>query len=466
MRVLGALLLGVVAVSADTIVLKNGRRIVADRVTEQGQRITYETEQGAFTLPKSIVARVEQDGALPAPRSSTRTGDAPLPSLPLSGARPEHVVVDGRVDRRYLEELARQPALSPAGRELMVASFLAAVEHEMNHGRLDAAMELARRGADAAPGDARMLMAQAAVLMQRQELRQAREVLLRARPLAGESAEFWKFLGFVDYSSDRLDDAIKSWKKSLSLAPDAEVERMLERARRETAAEERFLEAATSHFTLRFEGRQVSTAFSRELLDTLESLFRDLERDLGVSPREPITVILYANQAFRDVTQAPSWTGALFDGKVRVPVEGLEGIPPELRSVLKHEMTHSFVRARARGRCPAWLNEGLAQLQQGKSSAPFAGRLLEIWKTGKRLPLAALEEPFLGMETAAIPTAYATSLAAVEMLQDRYSLFDLGLLLDRLAAGASVDAALRAVLRLSYEELEEGLPEYLQKKTR
>lgn len=469
MRLLRPVLLCVIAaaqVSADTIVLKNGRRLTAGHVTEEAQRVVYETAQGSFTLPKSIVARVERDGPLPAAQSGaagTAGRKAPLPSLPSRSVQPDRVVVDGQVNRSYLEELARQPSPTPLARELLVASFLSALEFEMEHGRLDSALDLARRGESAAPSDPRMLMGQALVFMQRQEYRPAREILLRARNLAPNSGEVWKFLGFVEYSSDHVEEAIKSWKKSLSLAPDPEVERLIERAQRETAVEERFLEANSSHFTLRFEGQQIPVTFGRELLATLESHFRDLERDLEMAPREPILVILYTGQAFYDVTQAPSWTGALFDGKIRVPVEGLSGVTPGLSSVLKHEMAHSFVRARSRSRCPSWLNEGLAQVLEGKSSERFASRLAEMYRTGNGLHLADLAEPFSRLDPALVPAAYATSLAAVEMLRNRQGLADLGKVLDGLAAGSSMDASLRGVFGLNLEETEKQLAGYLQK---
>jgi len=35
--------------------------------------------------------------------------------------------------------------------------------------------------------------------------------------------------------------------------------------------------------------------------------------------------------------------GALNDGRIRVPVEGLTSMTEELARVLKHELTHSFV---------------------------------------------------------------------------------------------------------------------------
>jgi len=459
--------------AADTIVLKNGRRILAEKVIESERGVTYETAEGVVTLPRSIVDHVDRDGAMPPVSSGPGTGQPgttastrPAVRVPsLAGpAPPERVIVDGQVDRRYLEDLARQPALSPAGRETMVASFLSAVEFEIGHGRLSAALELAKRGVDAAPGDPRLLLGQAVVLIQQRELRQAREVLLRARTLAPNSAEVLKFLGFVEYSSDRVEEAIKTWKRAQTLAPNAEVQQLLERAERETAAEERFQEASSVHFTLRFEGRQITTDFREQILDTLEELYRQQERDLEVSPREPILVILYTSQAFYDVTQAPSWTGALNDGKIRVPLEGLETMTPALRSVLAHEMVHTFVRYRSRGRCPAWLNEGLAQLGEGRSSTRFAARLLDLYQKAALLPLASLNESYSGLDQRLVPAAYAQSLAVVEMLRDREGLPSLGRLLDRLAGGESVGAALRAVFGLSLAEVEEQLGAFLQRK--
>jgi len=49
---------------ADTIVLKNGRRIVAVRVVEEKDHVSYETAAGRLRLPRSIIARIER-GAVP-----------------------------------------------------------------------------------------------------------------------------------------------------------------------------------------------------------------------------------------------------------------------------------------------------------------------------------------------------------------------------------------------------------------
>src|SRR6267143_6822299 len=51
--------------AADTIVLKNGRRILALSAYEDGDKVRYLTSAGELSLPKSIVDHIEQGGAVP-----------------------------------------------------------------------------------------------------------------------------------------------------------------------------------------------------------------------------------------------------------------------------------------------------------------------------------------------------------------------------------------------------------------
>lgn len=459
---------------ADTIVLKNGRRVVADVVTEEENRIVYETPTGKFSLSKALVERIERDtpsllerqtpASPPPSQKATRPPEAPVPAITIASRVPG-VVKGDAVDRKYLDEVLKQRTAGPVANELMIVSFLSAMQFEIEHGRLDSALDIARAAASASPNEVRLLVGLGVVYLNREEYRPARDVLARARGIAPKWAEVWKLLGFAEYSSDRVAEAVESWKMSLSLAKDPAVEKLLERAQRETAAENRFLEANSNHFTMRFEGGQVSPAFRREMLDTLESLFRELVRDLGEpgASGDSILVILYPGQAFYDVTQAPTWSGALFDGKIRVPVEGLSSVTPQLRDVLKHEMTHSFVRARSRARCPAWLNEGLAELEEGKTISPIAATLAK-GLSAQPISLAALAEPFSAMGERAAVAAYAISIGATQMIREQNGMPAILGILDRLAAGATIDVAMRGELGYSLADAFPRLVEFLKNK--
>ena len=58
-------LLAVSSAAADTIVLKNGRHIIASNVTETADRVSYETPAGTLSLPRSIVDRIVRDDRSP-----------------------------------------------------------------------------------------------------------------------------------------------------------------------------------------------------------------------------------------------------------------------------------------------------------------------------------------------------------------------------------------------------------------
>lgn len=345
----------------------------------------------------------------------------------------------------------------------MVATFLAAVDHEMARNRLDGAFAVSEIAVRTMPLEPQLMLAHGVLLLHKQQVQAARELLLRASNSAPDSAAVWKFLGFADYLSDRTNDAIRSWKKSLTLAPDGEVQRMLDRALRETTAEARHQQAYSGHFSLRFEGRQVTPEFRAEILEVLERHFQELNRWFDAPLREAIAVILYTDQAFRDVTRAPAWAGAVNDGRLRIPVDGLAAVTPELSQVLKHELVHSFVWSKTRGRCPTWLNEGLAQYFEGWRASNDR-RLIEAWTAGTRVPWPLLEGSFMGLNPGAAALAYGQSLLGVEYLATRFGMHEVMRLLDRLAAGESSRAALQSVYRFDYAAMEQGITQFLARR--
>src|SRR5512133_593176 len=95
--------------SADTIHLKNGRKIVADRVRENGNRYEYEIGDDSYAIPKSSVDHVNA-GGLPAHNSAVeKLGDLPSFSasdtLAKEGDLVGKIIRDGKVDQDALAAL-------------------------------------------------------------------------------------------------------------------------------------------------------------------------------------------------------------------------------------------------------------------------------------------------------------------------------------------------------------------------
>jgi hypothetical protein len=188
-----------------------------------------------------------------------------------------------------------------------------------------------------------------------------------------------------------------------------------------------------------------------------------ISSELNYAPPEPIGVVLYTQQGFTDITEAPGWAGALNDGRIRVPVQGLTDVNSELSRVLRHELTHSFIQQKTHGRAPIWIQEGVAQWMEGKRSDENAGVLVQVYEQGQAAPLGRLEGSWMGLPNDMARYAYAWALANVEYLVETQGIGDLERILERIAAGGSTEQALKEVLRDDYGDLMRSTVEYLKK---
>jgi tetratricopeptide (TPR) repeat protein len=471
--VLILVLLAALPAPADVIHLKNGRTIWADQVREitNKDRIEYVLGEDTYAIPKSSVDHIDTGGAasVRAGVSAGRSGVEASNNVPdITPTAPSFnheadvagkIIRDGKVDPDALASLGQ--ASDP---ELAATAYFLAGKQESDHGNFPKAKLYYESALRFQPDNATLLIYYTAALMRTGHAAEALSYAQHAVGIAPVSPDAIAMLGFVQFASDHTPDAIRSWKKSLALRPDATVSQYLARAERESSAESDFSQRESSHFNLHFEGKDTSETFRRDLLATLDSEYDDLVRDLGYSPHNNIAVTLYTQQAFFDVTRAPSWTGAVNDGKLRIPISGVQSVTPELARILKHELTHSFVSQMSSNRCPTWLNEGIAQIEEGKSSATYGRQLAQLFTAGNEIPFNVLEGSFMSFDTPQATAAYAESLAAAEYIRDAYGMGEIAGILERLSQGSSTEAALRATVHADYRQLRDELTSKLKER--
>ena len=449
---------GAIPVSAEVIHLKSGDLIYADSVKESPDKVEYAIGDDTYAIPKSRVQSIEAGvRPQPVPSSSPSEISAYTPDTRLLGEGQflEKIVRDGSVDRVALETIASQHDPS----QTAVAFYLAG-KLDYQAGKYTESRRDFERSLENDPENPAILNYYAALLIRTGSPREAIPYAERAVHNAPDSADALAVLGYAQFAANRPRDAIQSWKLSLALRPDASIQQAIARAERESSAESSYSESETGHFVLRYEGAQSSTAFRGQLLSTLESDYEELSQQFGREPRSSIQVILYTSQAFFDVTQSPSWVGALNDGKLRIPLQGLDSVTPSLARVLKHELTHSFVNQVSMGRCPHWLHEGIAQMMEPRSLT-HGPQLAELFQSGKEIPLNSLEGGFTSLSEIQAAVAYEESLAAVEYIQLRYGMSDLLRILDRLGNGESTESALRTTIHCDYRQLQDELRDQL-----
>lgn len=460
-------LLSVSAVEADTIVLKNGRRIVAANVREDAEHVSYETPAGTMSIPKSIVARIDHDDFAYSSGARAAT-EAPVsaPHIdPVTGYEEvlSSTIHGDSIDFGYIARLESDARSgSTAAVEKVAAAHYAAAQFLAGKGDANSAIDHYRQALIFAPKKLGLLLNLAVLYLTTNQPTAALDPLERARRIDPNSFEVAKLMGWAYRDANKMDQAIEEWTRAVSLRRDPEIERALDKAERDKAEEESYRQGETLHFALKYNGA-ATPELARAILHVLEDEFRDLESQLDYTPREQIAVILYTGDAFADITRAPGWVGALNDGRIRVPVQGLTGVNSELARVLKHELTHSFVGQKSHGRAPTWLQEGVAQFMEGRRSGSAAAALVEAAGMAQPPQLKMLEGSWMNLSGDQAGFAYAYALAAVESIVQSGGMSDISRLLDRIASASSMNGALREALRSDYADLDEQTVAYLRK---
>lgn len=427
-------------------------------------RVEYDVGDDSYAIPASTVERIDAGGVAPVRSGAGSSAGLPeitppTPTFTHESDVAARVVRDGKVDTEALASLERE-----GNTEIAATGYFLAGKTETDRGNFPQARRHFESALRLQPDNSTLLVYYSACLTRTGRAAEALSYAERAARVAPDSPDALAMLGFVQFASDHTPDAIDSWKKALKLRPDATVSQYLARAERESSAESNFSQNESSHFNLHFEGKETSEAFRRDLLATLESDYDDLVRDLGYSPHNTIAVTLYTQQAFFDVTRAPAWTGAVNDGKLRIPISGITSMTSELARVLKHELTHSFVSQMSAGRCPTWLNEGIAQIEEGRSSAAYGRPLAQLFGAGNEIPYNVLEGSFMGFSTIEATAAYAESLATTEYIRDSYGMSEIPGILEHLSQGSSTEAALRTTIHSDYRQLHDEMTRWLKDK--
>jgi tetratricopeptide (TPR) repeat protein len=481
-----ALFLCTPAALADTIYLKSGISISVRKTEEKDGQVEYWVGDDEYSVPKSDVLKIESgDAPVTASQPAMATSGAPamqdltrrepsqttasqhekvklsLPAGPRqndsywSGLR-SRIMVRDTIDDIRLAEIELQHDL----RTTENAYFLAGVI-DMERGNTSKASGYFEHAIAAKPDDVNLLQWHAAALASQGKYADAAYELERATTLKPDSVQLLRMLGAARYDADRVADAISAWKHALELSPDPATERLLHKAEREMQVEEKSSRKESRHFTLHYQGKETGPELQQEILTSLETGYQDLSSQLGYEPGENIIVILYTQKEFMDITEAPSWAGALNDGKLRIPIGGITAMDPELERNLKHELTHSFVNSLGRGRCPVWLNEGLAQIMEPRSASTYARQLSPIFVQRKAIPFSILERSFTRFSNLQAEIAYAESLSAVEYLRSRYGMSEIVRMLQNIASGADTEQALQRSTGLDYSVLQDRIGDYL-----
>ncbi len=204
--------------------------------------------------------------------------------------------------------------------------------------------------------------------LRRYRLDEAHDVLAPALELHPDNPDLWLLFADTLTLQGDLPGAIEAYTSAVSFATDKQrdvAQTLLDRARRQWDVEQDYLTDTTSSFVIRSPNDPSSPLWGPQLAGVLERARAEVGNALGTHPQQRATVILYDRETFRDVTGTHDWVGGLFDRKIRLSIRDmpLEDQRDEIESTFRHEYAH-FIVSEIAPRCPAVLNEGIAQYVQ------------------------------------------------------------------------------------------------------
>ena len=449
---------------ADVIYLTNGNVLVVEKAWEEGVEVRYQSAGKVQNLPKSAVKRIQEQKALPAPEGAApRYGSAiddrspaavenSIPSKTTS-LRGSTSTVSKELLNRLRENLKSAPADPHAKAELAQAlNSLAALQAAQ--GDLLAAKSSLEEALTLDKKDLATLANLAVVNYRTGNYRASEDLLLACLDLNKRDQGIHFLLGEAYYAQEKVAQAINQWTEALQFGPNPEISSRLEKARKESGVHSELGVLQSAHFILRYDRKVSDYQLGQQILTTLEGLYRQLSIDLTSQPPATVAVILYPDQAYFDITRAPSWSGALFDGKIRVPTRGLSSVTSELSAVLVHELTHAFIRSLPGRGCPSWFNEGVAQFHEGKSVSNHRKWLEALNRGGQLIPLIGLKESFVGLPAGDASLAYNEGLAAIEFLVASAGKASIRNILDLMGQNYNFESAFQNVMHKSVEQFD------------
>ena len=193
----------------------------------------------------------------------------------------------------------------------------------------------------------------------------------------------FELLGEIANLNHKLDEAEQYYRKAFSLNPDLKLREKYEKLIREKNIDKMHQEYSDEHFIIRY--RNNENLEGSAVRSDLREAYRTISQDFGYYPNYKIPVLLYDRNEYETLMGSiPHWSGALYDGKIRLPVYQSAVTDVDLKKLIFHELTHAFVLDLSQMKCPVWLNEGLAQYEENKAK-PIDLRTLEFAARSKSL---------------------------------------------------------------------------------
>lgn len=212
--------------------------------------------------------------------------------------------------------------------------------------------------------------------------------------------------------------------------------------------------------------------FGDELIETTERALENLQRDIGATVVDPVSIYIYADTTdMRAALQSNEveWVGGQAQPGLGLIIGAISpGDTSEVRRIIPHELSHQVLHQATEnpyGGVPLWFEEGLAVYNQETHLDYHEFLLDEAARTGDLIPLEALAASF-PTDPDRASLSYAQSHSVVRYIIDTYGADGMKGLVNAWKSAIPIDEAVTEALGLTVDELDAAWRQTLPKPER
>jgi len=282
------------------------------------------------------------------------------------------------------------------------------------------------------------------------------------------NVEAYYTLGKVYYTQGKFQNAIENLQNAVQAGGKSQFGQMaadlLKKVKKEGKVESGFETQSLNHFQVQFDGDKRNDVKLDKVLQILEEAYSGVGSYFNYYPEAPTPVIVYSKSQFKEASDSPVWVAALYDGKIRIPLNDVVQNSDILKSLIFHEYTHAVIFHITRGKCPVWLNEGFAQILEGEGVTEKKTASVKKYAGKKQIfDMRVLEGSFMGISPpAAVELAYDQSLLFTNFVIEKAGQSQLIDSLQLLSQGKSMSSIMEENFYTDYKKLQEEWLESLR----
>ncbi|MDD5421847.1 MAG: tetratricopeptide repeat protein [Candidatus Omnitrophica bacterium] len=273
-------------------------------------------------------------------------------------------------------------------------------------------------------------------------------------------------LGVGYYKIQNMARAKRFLERAHALKPEMQgVAELLEKAGRETAIEKDFEKTDTQHFIIA-SSDDIPVEKLSYIRTWLEEAYGRVGAFLDHYPKNKIIVILYSEANYDAMLRGrPHWTLAVFDGKVRIPVNKFKYTNEDVIRILYHEYAHAVTFGIAGNKCPLWVSEGIAGKAEDLAGMRNAGIVRDNINAAAVYHIREMPRDFARIKDVRLATSlYAQSYLLIDFIVNRVGPSGLRSMLARLRDGQSAEHAIEALFDRDIEQFERDLEGYIKER--